>query len=93
MDVDSPRTWVGAAMATLAGLFAWSAKRNVAALDEARKEQSKRVDDLSARVRMLETNVATRQDIEGVYERLNSLGDTMTEQNTRVLELLVRERR
>lgn len=92
MELDNPRTWVTAVIAGIASLFAWSAKRHVGLYDEERAAAKKMLDDHNGRLSALESHVATRDDIEGVYSRLNKMGDTMTEQHGKILELLIRNK-
>jgi hypothetical protein len=90
VDLENPRTWVSAGLAAFAGLFAWSAKRHVSQFDEERAAARKAFAEHEGRLIALESHVATRDDIEGVYSRLNKMGDTMTEQHGKIMDYLIK---
>lgn len=92
VELDNPKTWIAGVLAGLSGLFAWSARRNLAQLDKGNETRDEAHKELSARVRILESNMATRADIDRLDRRLNDMGDTMNEQHGRILEALVRSR-
>lgn len=47
-------------------------------------------DEHDTRIRNLEASVATKEDIDGVYSRLNTLGDQMNSQHQTILHTLLK---
>lgn len=80
-------------MGVIGTVLGWSAKRHVAQYDEERAEVRKGMADHAGRLAALESHVATRDDIEGVYSRLNKMADDMNGQHAKILELLLMDRR
>lgn len=82
MDLDNPKTWVSGAIAVLASVFAWSAKRQVEEYDDMLQNHNNRL-------HTLEVDVAKRADVEYLAKRITDLGDRMNEQHSNLLKAML----
>lgn len=95
MDVspDDPTTWIGAVAASMLAFVGFSTKRQIRAWDKKQEDIEAKAEDHSVRIRTLESNSATKRDVEAIFERINEIGDQSNKQHSQILTLLVERSR
>lgn len=87
MDVvpDDPKSWIAIALAGLMGIVTWFTRRKVNEWDERQEEHS-------VRIRALEVDHITKEDVTALYERIGEIqsqGNAMQiQQNAQHTQLL-----